>query len=131
MNDSVGVDHIAHKHLIAPLVRLDLITDSGFSLLMELVSNPNCMYVHFAPPCGTASRARDIQRHGQRMPARARSDEHPDGLPDLEPSLPTLFTKPPPRRSRPASMLASWSAWRTLAEATFGKRLNGVSLREV
>ena len=87
MNDSVGVDHIAHKHLIAPLVRLDLITDSGFSLLMELVSNPNCMYVHFAPPCGTASRARDIQRHGQRMPARARSDEHPDGLPDLEPSL--------------------------------------------
>ena len=56
MNDSVGVDHIAHKHLIAPLVRLDLATDSGFSLLMELISNPNCMYVHFAPPCGTASR---------------------------------------------------------------------------
>ena len=87
MNDSVGVDHIAHKHLIAPLVRLDLVPDSGFSLLMELISNPNCMYVHFAPPCGTASRARDIQRHGQRMPARSRSDEHPDGLPDLEPSL--------------------------------------------
>ena len=87
MNDSVGVDHIAHKHLIARLVRLDLITDSGFSLLMELISNPNCMYVHFAPPCGTASRARDIQRHGQRMPARARSDEHPHELPDLEPSL--------------------------------------------
>ena len=66
MNDTVGVDRIAHKHLIAPLVRLDLVTDSGFSLLMELISNPNCMYVHFAPACGTASRKGFL---AQRSPA--------------------------------------------------------------
>ena len=47
-------------------------------------------YVHFAPPCGTASRSREIRRKNQDGtpadldPQPLRSDDHPDGLPGLE-----------------------------------------------
>ena len=44
-------------------------------------------WVHAAPPCGTASRARLIQRKGQNNPPVVRTDEHPDGLPNLTCSL--------------------------------------------
>ena len=37
----------------------------------------------FAPPYGTASRARKIRRHAGPSPKLLRSDDFPDGLPDL------------------------------------------------
>ena len=45
------------------------------------------LYVHFAPPCGTASRARFIKRRFRYNPPILRSDEFPNGLPDLRPDL--------------------------------------------
>ena len=45
--------------------------------------------MHFAPPCGTSSRARLIQNGDKAMPPPLRSDSrdsHPDGLPTLTPS---------------------------------------------
>ena len=41
------------------------------------------MYVHFAPPCGTASRARLIQNSEQNLPPPLRNDQYPNGLPWL------------------------------------------------
>ena len=43
----------------------------------------NIKYIHFAPPCGTASRAREMQRTSGPNPMPLRSDEFPDGLPHL------------------------------------------------
>ena len=37
-----------------------------------------------APPCGTASRARLIQRRGRSNPPIVRTDSHPDGIPGLQ-----------------------------------------------
>ena len=48
-------------------------------------SAPGCTYVHFAPPCGTASRARFIKRRGRHNPPVLRTDDHPNGLPHLSP----------------------------------------------
>ena len=45
------------------------------------------MYVHFAPPCGTSSRARLIQRRGRWSPPIIRTDQYPDGIPSLSGSL--------------------------------------------
>ena len=36
---------------------------------------PFCIYVHFAPPCGTSSRARLIQRRGRWNPPIVRTDQ--------------------------------------------------------
>ena len=49
----------------------------------SLLTNQSCAYAHFAPPCGTSSRARLIQKSDQRMPPPLRNDQYPDGLPWL------------------------------------------------
>ena len=41
---------------------LDLTTTAGQNALRKLVTDPSVAYVHFAPPCGTATRARDRRR---------------------------------------------------------------------
>ena len=44
------------------------------------------VHAHFAPSCGTCSRAREIKVPGlpiERQPQPLRSNEHPDGLPCL------------------------------------------------
>ena len=51
--------------------------------MKSLICNPACVYVHFAPPCGTASRARLIQNQQQTLPPPLRNDQHPNGLPWL------------------------------------------------
>ena len=45
-----------------------------------------CVYVHFAPPCGTASRARFIKRKGRYNPPVLRTDEKPNGITGLSPT---------------------------------------------
>eukprot|EP00972_Heterocapsa_arctica_P056863 8392592-Heterocapsa_arctica.AAC.1 len=41
------------------------------------------LHVHFAPPCGTCSRAREIPVRGGSGPPPLRSAAHPAGLPSL------------------------------------------------
>ena len=86
LGDSVGVGHQVGKCLIAPIIKLDLQDPEAQKLLHDMLHNPNCIYVHLAPPCGTASRARTIPQ-GRNAPEPARSDVHPDGLPGLESNL--------------------------------------------
>lgn len=49
----------------------------------DIVREGNVAYVHFAPPCGTASAARNIRRRFI-DPKPLRTAAHPDGLPDLK-----------------------------------------------
>ena len=85
LRDSFGIDHLISKRLVAPVVQLDLTDPANFSFLKDIIQEPGCIYVHFAPPCGTASRARFIKRKGRYNPPVLRTDANPDGLPHLAP----------------------------------------------
>ena len=73
------------------VIWLDLTIDHGMSELMDILeANKKSLKVVFmSPPCGTASRAREIRRfkkdaRGKVLdPKPLRSDDHPDGLPTL------------------------------------------------
>ena len=84
---SSGVDCSTPQRLACPILQLDLLKTSHLDLLKDLISSPNCVYVHMAPPCGTASRARLIQRKGRSNPPIARTDKYPDGIPNLSGTL--------------------------------------------
>ena len=57
-----------------------------FAIRPSPIREPGCVFVHMAPPCGTASRARLIQRSASDPPI-LRTDQHPDGLPHLQGTL--------------------------------------------
>ncbi|CAE7428234.1 car [Symbiodinium sp. CCMP2592] len=68
--DAFGVDHVA-----------------SIAHLWSILKDPAVKFIHFAPPCGTASRARDIQFPG--APPVLRNESHPEGVPDLS-EIPAL-----------------------------------------
>ena len=92
LQDSLGIDHRLQSRLPAPVLSLDLSESSAREIVMSILDSPNLIYIHLAPPCGTASRARDIQRCANDPPP-ARSDKHPDGLPDLHKTHPALHAR--------------------------------------
>ena len=73
------------------VIWIDLSTDRGVEELKAvLAANKRTLKVVFmSPPCGTASRAREIRRHKPDESGRIidpkpfRSDEFPDGLPQV------------------------------------------------
>ena len=69
--------------LNGPIIKLDLLQPSHRQLVKDLITNRACVYVHFAPPCGTASRARLIQNSDKSMPRPLRNDDYPNALPWL------------------------------------------------
>ncbi len=88
-----GVDHPRSKQAAGQIVMCDLCTAGGQDLLWSWLQNPFVVGVFLAPPCGSASRARQIPlgrrfnyrgrnraRHG---PAPLRTDLHPNGVPGL------------------------------------------------
>ena len=84
------VDHARNRHLQgAPCVVLDLAQDSGWVVLYQLLEQGKIFYVHGAPPCGTASRAREkplplfLKQRGVHEPRQLRSTAFPGGLPGL------------------------------------------------
>ncbi len=78
--DSVGIDCTMPTRSI---IKLDLLQPSHLQLVQDLITNRACVYVHFAPPCGTASRVRLIQYSDGSMPPPLRNDDYPNGLPWL------------------------------------------------
>ena len=60
---------------------LDLTSSLGQSLLQSMFQQPGLAWVHWAPPCGTFSRAREIRRPG--APPPLRNQRHIKGFPHL------------------------------------------------
>ena len=90
--DALGVDHRGNKaRPKAPVMMADLTTAEGQQLVMDLLKSTRgeLVWVHIAPPCGTASRARErpipakLIRQGAPTPQPLRSAEWPEGLPTL------------------------------------------------
>ena len=90
----VGFDVLAldcarnrHKTKHAVLV-LDLVEPASWQLLAKFLSSGRLFCVLIAPPCGTASKAREKRlpkslRNKIFEPQPLRSDQHPEGLPSL------------------------------------------------
>ena len=79
LRDAFGIDHIIHQRLRCPAIKLDLFTDEGLCLYYKCLDEDHLAWVHFAPPCGTSTRARNIVKPGQYNPPPLRSRE-PDGM---------------------------------------------------
>ena len=82
--DSFGIDHTLSAHVSAPVLTLDFQDAHSVTLVKQLLSDPKCIYAHFAPPCGTASRARMIVRKNRFNPPVLRSEQYPNGFPHLK-----------------------------------------------
>ena len=85
MTQCFGVD--AHvKHAKAHVVRLDLTVESNIDIFFSWLENPLVVGLWFAPPCGTASAARNIpirMPDGRAPPKVLRTKSHPNGVPYL------------------------------------------------
>ncbi len=86
-----GFQAIAFDHIQAPQYKvfyLDLCKEEDQILLCTLIRTLRPTLVWLAPPCGTASKAKDIpafDTSGKPISLPLRSPDHPDGLPDLPP----------------------------------------------
>lgn len=75
---------------VAPCISLDLTLPRHSATLGAFLSMAELTFVHFAPPCGTASRAREkslpesISRSLSKVPLPLRSNLFPLGLPGLK-----------------------------------------------
>ena len=84
-----GIDKVRNRNCIAPLVTADLTTPEGEKLLFSWLDSPLVVGIFMAPPCGSASRARQIslgkKRFGVRHhgPRPIRTDQFPNGIPHL------------------------------------------------
>ncbi|CAE7763397.1 car [Symbiodinium sp. CCMP2592] len=85
--DAFGVDHVVGKTACCSVLQLDLTCEASIAHLWSILKDPAVKFIHFAPPCGTASRARDIQFPG--APPVLRNESHPEGVPDLS-EIPAL-----------------------------------------
>ncbi len=86
----IAIDHKFNDHVATiPCMEIDLSSAQGAAQLMDLVQDSDLAYVHFAPPCGTCSRAREmplsptLQRQGLSQPKPLRDARYPEGLPSL------------------------------------------------
>ena len=84
--DTKAVDWQGNKHKTwCRTMKIDLTTDSGAALLIKILSDPRVVYVHWAPPGGTCSRAREkplpgaMRADGLDEPKPLRSTERPYG----------------------------------------------------
>ena len=89
--DALGVDWVRNRSSPrAPVVTMDLTKKEPQGTLLRGIQEQKVAFVLMAPPCGTASKAREIPiskeklRPGQTAPAPLRSSEHPYGLPSLK-----------------------------------------------
>ena len=80
--DALGFDYVRNKcRPKGPIVTMDLTQKHGQTLVMESVTSGRVHVNIMAPPCGTASRARE--RPIKNGPKPLRSEAQPMGLPGL------------------------------------------------
>lgn len=80
VENSIALDKIKKKASRATVFVFDVLKASDRELLYHWLQSPLVCWVHFAPVCGTCSRAREIDNGG---PPPLRSEEFPMGLPSL------------------------------------------------
>ena len=88
--ESMGIDHIIDKRRVkGPVAKVDLSKQDGQATVLQWIESDKVDAVMLAPPCGTASRAREIpvpKRHRLRkgmQPVPLRSEAEPMGLSSL------------------------------------------------
>ena len=86
----IAVDHQSNVHKPkVHIVQIDLSHPSAFELISTFLQDSSVFYVHIAPPCGTASAARNkpvdpkLVAAGFPNPPPLMSKDHPLGLPGL------------------------------------------------
>ena len=87
---ALSVDKDVTRSENAVVAKYDLCDPAQFGTLVKLVrlEHHRLVHAHFAPSCGTASRARERPVPGlpaDRQPRPLRSDDKPDGLTHLSP----------------------------------------------
>ena len=87
----LAVDHSAERAHGIHIANFDLAVDAQVNGLIEFLQQEedNLAWIHFAPACGTASRARErplpgLEAKGFRVAKPLRSLAHPEGLPGLQ-----------------------------------------------
>ena len=88
--EALGIDHIIDKRRVkGPVAKVDLSKQDGQATVLQWIEEDKVDAVMLAPPCGTASRAREIplpKRHKLRkgmQPVPLRSEAEPMGLSSL------------------------------------------------
>ena len=80
-----AIDHKPHAlSKVQPLL-LDLTSEDGRRGLRSVLAHPDLRAVWWAPPCGTASKARCIPLDVPNAPRPLRTEESPDGVAGLTP----------------------------------------------
>ena len=82
----LAVDHSTNRHKqLFPCVTMDLTQKSSQDILEKLLSEDRVFSLGAAPPCGTATRAREkrirVDNVNRRGPPPLRSDAFPEGIP--------------------------------------------------
>ena len=78
LKSSFGVDKDSSK-ACSTCLTADMTSPEGQSLVWEWIKSPRLAVLHAAPPCGTSSRARELDNG----PLPLRSDTEPDGISGL------------------------------------------------
>ena len=87
--EAIGIDYKNRHRAKAPFLDTDLASPGGVQQLFKILDDVCVVYVHFGLPCGTFSRAREIevpeylQKQGAAAPRPLRSEDLPAGLPGL------------------------------------------------
>jgi hypothetical protein len=82
--DALGFDSVRNRaKVVGRSITVDLLTAPHQKLITGAIESGRVGYVGASPPCGTASRARDIPLPGGKGPKPLRSMRSPLGLPGL------------------------------------------------
>ena len=89
--NAVGIDHARNKDKPkSKCVNINMETPEGQAAFWTMVEANEVVFVHFSPPCGTSTRAREVRRFNkdgtpaERDPKPLRNDEFPDGIASLK-----------------------------------------------
>ena len=79
----LGIDSLRNRHRkVGPVAVFDLTVVSNVDTILKMIREGEVDIIHAAPPCGTATRAREIRVKGGPLPLR--SEQYPEGLLSLQ-----------------------------------------------
>ena len=81
--NSLAVDKVRSQGSLVSIIQLDLTEHEQQQTVLQWVRHPAVAGVFLAPPCGTASAARQIQFPKESLPVPLRTLEEPDGIASL------------------------------------------------